>query len=134
MLPEGIDEMSANYRWGVEWHLRIVEEVVCAPHTSGSGGPGVEESMARARRAAQRGDREAEDAAFLDGMRAEVREGWKDFPERRLLADLYRRAALRRESGRSRDDDHRRLPTHGEGLLVAKAMLADIAAARRCLW
>ena len=70
----------------------------------------------------------------VDGMRAEVREGWKDFPERRLLADLYRRTALRRESGRSRDDDDRRFPTHGEGLLVAKAMLADIAAARRCLW
>ena len=90
--------------------------------------------MARARRGAQRGDREAEDSAFLDGMRAEVREGWKDFPERRVLADLYRQAALRRESGRSRDDDDRRFPTHGEGLLVAKAMLADIAAARRCLW
>ena len=52
--------------------------------------------MERARRAARRGDREAEDAAFVDGMRAEVREGWKDFRERRLLADLYRRAALRR--------------------------------------
>ena len=133
LLPEGIDEMSANYRWGVEWRLRIIEEVVCAPSTSGTGGPGIEESMERARRAARRGDREAEDAAFVDGMRAEVREGWKDFPERQLLADLYRRAALRRK-GRARDKIARhnsRRPTYDEGLRVAKALLADIAATAR---
>ena len=58
--------------------------------------------MERARRAAQRGDTEAEDAAFVAAMTAEVREGWEDFRERRLLADLYRRAALRRQ-GRPRD-------------------------------
>ena len=89
--------------------------------------------MERARRAAQRGDREAEDAAFLDGMRAEVREGWKDFPERQLLADLFRRAALRRK-GRPRDKIARhnsRRPTYDEGLRVAKALLADIAATAR---
>ena len=134
LLPEGIDEMSANYRWGVEWRLRIIEEVVCAPPTSGTGGPGIEESMERARRAARRGDREAEDAAFVDGMRAEVREGWKDFRERRLLADLYRRTALRRQKGRPRDKITRhnsRRPTYDEGLRVAKALLADIAATAR---
>ena len=133
LLPEGIDEMSANFRWGVEWRLRMIEDVVCAPQGSRPGGPGVEESMACARRAAQRGDREVEDAAFLDGMRAEVREGWKDFPERQLLADLYRRAALRRK-GRARDKIARhnsRRPNHDEGLRVAKALVADIAAAAR---
>ena len=31
LLPEGIDEMSANFRWGVEWRLRMIEDVVCAP-------------------------------------------------------------------------------------------------------
>ena len=45
--------------------------------------------MERALRAAERGDTEAEDAAFLAAMTAEVREGWRDFPERQLLADLY---------------------------------------------
>ena len=133
LLPEGIDEMSANFRWGVEWRLRMIEDVVCTPQASGIGGPGVEESMERARRAAQRGDTEAEDAAFLDGMRAEVREGWKDFPERQLLADLFRRAALGRK-GRARDKIARhnsRRPNHDEGLCVAKALVADIAAAAR---
>ena len=62
LWPEGADEMSANYRWGVEWRLRMIEEVVCAPQASGTGGPGMEESMERARRAAQRGDTEAEEA------------------------------------------------------------------------
>ena len=134
LLPEGTDEISANYRWGVEWRLRMIEEVVCAPQGSRTGGPGMEESMERARRAAQRGDTEAEDTAFLDGMTAEVREGWKDFRERRLLADLYRRAALRRQKGRPRDSiarHHSRRPTHEEGLRIARAMLADIAAATR---
>ena len=69
----------------------------------------------------------------MDGMRAEVREGWKDFPERQLLADLYRRAALR-SKGRPRDKitrHHSRRPNHQEGLRVAKALVADIAAAAR---
>ena len=56
LLPEGIDEMSANFRWGVEWRLRIIEGVVCAPQGSWIDGSGMEESMERARRAAQRGD------------------------------------------------------------------------------
>ena len=34
LLPEGIDEMSANFRWGVEWRLRMIEDVVCAPQGS----------------------------------------------------------------------------------------------------
>ena len=57
LWPEGADEMSANYRWGVEWRLRMIEEVVCAPQASGTGGPGMEESMERALRATQRGIR-----------------------------------------------------------------------------
>ena len=61
----------------------------------------------------------------MDWMRAEVREWWKDFPERPLLAELYRRAARRREKGGPRDSRHR--PTHEEGLRVAKPMLANIA-------
>ena len=133
LLPEGIDEMSVNFRWGVEWRLRMIEDVVCAPQGSRPGGPGMEESMERARRAAQRGDREVEDAAFLAAMRAEVREGWRDFPERQLLGDLFRRAALRTKS-RPRNSIARhngRRPTHEEGLRVAKALVADIAAAAR---
>ena len=61
----------------------------------------------------------------MDWMRAEVREWWKDFPEHPLLAELYRRAARRREKGGPRDSRHR--PTHEEGLRVAKPMLANIA-------
>ena len=70
----------------------------------------------------------------MAAMTAEVREGWKDFPERRLLADLYRRAALRRQKGRPCDSIARhnsRRPTHEEGLRIARAMVADIAAATR---
>ena len=133
LWPECIHEMSVNYRWGVEWRLRMIEEVVCAPQGSETGGPSMEESVERVRWALQRGDTEAEDAAFLAAMTAEVREGWRDFPERQLLADLIRRAALRTKS-RPRNSiarDHSRRPTHKEGLRIARAMLGDIAAATR---
>ena len=47
-----------------------------------------------------------------------------DFPERRLLNDLYRRAALRRAECGS--PDSRRRPSHCEGLRIAKPMLDDV--------
>ena len=114
--------------------LRLIEEVVCAPQASGPGEPDREEAEERLLRAVERRDTEAENAAFVDRMRAEVREGWKDFPERRLLADLYRRAALRRQKGRPRDSMSRhnsRRPTHEAGLRIASALVAGIAAAAR---
>ena len=128
LLSEGIGEAGVNLRWGIALSLQLIEEVVCAPQASMTGGLSMEESKERLRRAVQQRDTEAEDAAFVDCMRAQVRERWKDFSERRLLADLYQREARRREKGPSRDDNRRR-PTHAEGLQVAKALLPNIAAA-----
>ena len=127
LWPECIHESVLNLRWGIELRLQLIEEVACAPQASGTGGgPSKEEAEKRLRRAVRRRDTEAEDAAFADWMRVEVREWWQAFPERRLLTDLYRRAARQRERPRSLDSR----PTYTvEGLPVARALLAHIAAA-----
>ena len=126
LWPECIDESVLNLRWGIELRLQLIEEVAYAPQASGTGGgPSKEEAEKRLRRAVRWRDTEAEDAAFADWMRVEVREWWQDFPERQLLARLYQRAARGREEGRSLDSR----ATYNEGLRVARALLAHIAAA-----
>ena len=124
LWPESIEESDINLRWAVAKHLEVIEEVVCGPQVSKADAPDMEETWEHARQAAERGDREAEDEALADRSWAEIRNWWQDFPERDLLARLYRRAARRR--ARSGSPDSRRRPSHQEGLRVAKAMLADI--------
>ena len=109
LLPEGISDLDPNIRWIVEESLRLIEEVVCGLQTSGAGAPGMEE---------------AEAAAIVDDMRAEVREWWQEFPERQLLTELYQRTARRREG---RGSPNSRRPTvHPEGLRVAQELLVVI--------
>ena len=129
LLPEGFHEVGPNLRWGIEWRLRLIEEVAYTPQSSGIGGPGMEEGMEGIHRAEERRDRKAEDEAIVDYLRAEVREWWQDFPERQLVTGLYRRAAL--ERARRGSTDSRRRPDIQEGLRVARALLADIAVAAR---
>ena len=129
LWPEGIHEAGSNLRWGIELRLQLIDEVVCGPQAIGTGGPDKEEAMERIRQAVERGDTQAENAAFEDYMRAEVRKWWPDFPERELLATLYHRAARRREGRGS--NDSRRPPSPREGVRVARALLANIADAAR---
>ena len=126
LLPEGIDETGPNLQWAIECQLRLIEEVACAPQAAVVGGPGREEATEPIRRALKQRDKEATGAALVDWVRAEVREWWQAFPERRLLSDLYQRAALRGE-GRKSHDGPSGLPTHQEGLRVARALLANSA-------
>ena len=72
MRPEGITEAVRNIRWGIAVRLRIVEEVGCGLQTSGTGARGMKEAEERMLRAVERGDRKAEDAAFVDYTRAAV--------------------------------------------------------------
>ena len=109
LLPEGISDLDPNIRWIVEERLRLIEEVVCGLQTSGAGAPGMEEADA---------------AAIVDDMRAELREWWQEFTERQLLTELYQRTARRREGRGS--PDSRRPPSHQEGLRVAKGLLVVI--------
>ena len=124
MRPESIAEADANIRWGVARRLQLVEDVVCGPQDFGTGAPGMREAMECIHRAVARRDTKAEDAAVVDRMRAELQELWWEYPERRLLRDLYRRANRRQDGSGS--PDSRRPPDEAEGLRVARGLLADI--------
>ena len=129
MRPESLAELVRNLRWAMEVRLQIMEEVVCGPQDFGAGAPGREEAMERIHRAVKRGDTKAEDAAIVDRTRAEQWDWWQGYPERRLLTDLYRRAARRQDGSGS--DNSRRLPDEAEGLRVARGLLAEIPATGR---
>ena len=128
LWPEEFAEVEPNLQWAIALLLQLIEEVVCGPQDIVTGGPGVEEAKARILRAWERRDKKAEDAAIEDCMRAQLRESWQTFPEPQLLIDLYQRAA-RRWVRRGSPNSERASPN--EGLRVAKAMLADVAATAR---
>ena len=81
-ILQNVDELDSNLHWGVEMRLRLIEEVVCGPQVSWSDAPDKEEAIKRILRAWERGDRKAEEEAFEDRMRAELREWVRLFPER----------------------------------------------------
>ena len=123
-LPTTIKEYEDNVRWVFHNYLELIEEIVCDPSAFGTGGPDVEEVMERVQRAVEIGDGEAEDEAILEGMKVQTRELWGDFPERELLGEHFRRAALRRAGlGSSGATD---LPSEEEALRLAGAMLAHL--------
>ena len=115
--------MDPILRWFIELRLQLIEEAACGPQDSGTGAPGMEEGRERISRSLGR-DWKADEQAIVDYMRAEVRKWWRDFPEQRLLTDLYKRAALRRAGCGTRYS--RRRPCHSEGLRVASGLLADV--------
>lgn len=60
----------------------------------------------------------------MDLMRADARGWWQGFSERRLLINLYRRAA--RRSAETGSTDSTRRPFHQEGLRLARGLLVDL--------
>ena len=125
LIPETAAELGSNIRWVVAKRLEIIEEFALGLQTPGNDIPDIHEAGKRILRAVERRDRKAEDEAFVDRTRAEVWEWWQGFSERRLLTDLYGRAVLR-EAGCG-GPDKQRLPTHSEGLRIARALLAEIS-------
>ena len=99
-LPTSIKEYEDNVRWVFHNYMELIEEIVCDPSAFGTGGPDVEEVIERVQQAVELGDGEAEDKAILEGMKVQTRELWGDFPERELLGEHFRRAALRRAGTR----------------------------------
>ena len=123
-IPETAAELRSNIRWVVGNRLEVIEEVALGLQTPGSDIPDKDEARQRIQQAANRRDRKAEDEAFMDYTRAEVWEWWQGFSERSLLTDLYRRAAMR--EGGCGDPDKQRLPTHSDGLRIARALLMEV--------
>ena len=116
----GLSDLVPNVLWLIKKRIQIFEEVVLDSHASGSGGPDIREATERMHRACEMNDREAEDEAIVDLIRAEMKEWWPDFPERRLLTDLYRRAAKEDSADSSRG------PSREEGCRVARWLLAEV--------
>ena len=129
MRPESLAELVCNVRWGTGVPLQLMEDVVRGPQDFGAGAPGMKEAWERIFRATERRDRKAEDAAVVDYTRAALWDLWRGYSERRLLTELYRRADRRQDGSGSADS--RRLPTHQEGLRVARELLAEIPATGR---
>ena len=122
--PKGVAELDRNNRWTIESYLQLIEEFACDPEAFGTGGPGREETAERIRQAVKRMDSEAEDKAIRDGMRVQTSELWWDFPELQLLGKHFGRAALRK-AGRG-SPGCTDPPSRGEGLLLARELLAHI--------
>ena len=47
LIPQSVDELDPNLRWGVAMRLRLIEEVVGGPQVSWVDAPGKEEAMKR---------------------------------------------------------------------------------------
>ena len=125
LVPETAAELGSNIRWVVAKRLEIIEEIALGSQTSGRESPDMDEAWERAWEAVGRREREAEDEALVHRTRAEVWEWWQGFSERSLLTAIYRRAVLRESGGGG--PDKRRLPTHSEGLRIARALLSEIS-------
>ena len=120
-FPDLVDDIP----WVIEKRLQAIEEVALDPEGSGTVESQIQDASERLYRVWKQRDWEAQNEALLDLTRAQMREWWPDFPERQLLADLYRRAAWRKV-GRGSDDNRRR-PSHSECLRVARCLLDDVA-------
>ena len=131
-LPTNVTESGYSVRWTIETYLGLIEEFARDPEAFETGGPAGVEAMERIRRAVGRKDGKAEEREILDRMMVEVREYWQDFPEIQLLGEHYRRAALRKEGsgspGSTEPPPETEPPSEGEGLRLARALLAHVPA------
>ena len=124
MLPTSIPELFEDVPWVIEKRLQAIEEVALDPEGSGTVESQIQDASERLYRAWKQRDWQAQNEALLDLTRAQMREWWPRFPAGQLLADLYRRAARRKERRGSADNGRR--PSHPEGLKVARCLLADV--------
>ena len=124
LTATGVTELAAELSRDVERRVQVIGELARDPQGAGAGGPSMQDAIEGLERASDQRDREAEDEATIDLIRAEMREWWPNFPARPLLEDLYRRADLRKvETG---SDNSRRLPDRSEGFKVATHLLAQV--------
>ena len=129
LASTGVDELVGNILWRFDKRLEVMEEIALDPQGSGTVGSGKRDAYERLHRAWEMGDREAEDEAVVDLIRAETRELWSGTPGHKFLTKLYRRAALRKTGCGS--DDGRRPPELWEVLPVAEHLLTDVQGKKR---
>ena len=124
LLPKGFAQLLPIVQWLVGLNLGYIEEAARGTLAYVTGAPSEEEAIACVLRIFDVRYEEADREALEAFMRAQTREWWVDYPERQLLSALVRRAD-RRKLGIGREDG-RRPPSCGEGLRIARPMLASI--------
>ena len=124
LLPDGFAQLLPIVQWLVGLHLGYIEEAARGTLAYVIGAPSEEEAIACVLRIFEGRYEEADRKALAAFMRARTRDWWADYPERQLLSTLVRRAD-RRKQGIGREDG-RRPPSCGEGLRIARPMLASI--------
>ena len=124
-LTMGFDGLLPVVQWLVIVRLEQIESVVLGSLESENNAPGMEEAIVSILRIFEGRPGEAERKTIEEYMRAVAMEWWQEFPERRLLTNLYERAKRRKMGCGPRDS--RRRPSHLEGLPIARLVLADIA-------
>ena len=123
-FPDRYTDLDANNRWVIDKLMVLTEEVVFESDDAWTDSPGTEKSIRKVQIAVEQGNWKAEEEAIVEGIRADLRNWLRKFPERELLTRLYLRAVRRRT--KSGSPDSRRLPTYAEALPLAGALLADV--------
>ena len=124
LLPGRFAQLLRIVRWFVAAHMEHIEEAARGTLAFGTGGPSEEVAIECLLRILEGRHEEADRETIEAYMRARTWEWWQDFPERRPLTDLVRRADHRKKKIGS--EYSRRRPSHSEGLQIARPMLAGI--------
>ena len=124
LLPGRFAQLLRIVRWFVAAHMEHIEEAARGTLAFGTGGPSEEVAIECLLRILEGRHEEADKETIEAYMRARTWEWWQDFPERRLLTDMVRRADHRKKKIGS--EYSRRRPSHSEGLRIARQMLAGI--------
>ena len=124
LLPGGFTQLLPIVQWIVGVHLDHIEEAARGTLASGTGGPSEEVAIECLLRIFEERYEEADKETIEAYMRARTWKWWQDFPERRLLTDMVRRADQRKKKIGS--EYSRRRPLLSEGLQIARLMLAGI--------
>ena len=124
LLPGGFTQLLPIVQWVVAVHLDHIEEAARGTLASETGGPSEEVAIECLLRIFEGRYEEADRETIEAYMRARTWKWWQDFPERRLLTDMVRRADRRKKKIGS--EDSRRRPSHSEGFRIARQMLAGI--------
>ena len=124
LLQGGFVQLLPIVQWVAATHLEHIEDAARGTLAYGAGAPSEEEAMEGLLRIFVGRFEEADREAIENFMGARATEWFPGFTERRLLVDLVRRADRRKKGTGSEYD--RRPPTHGEGLRIARRLLAGI--------
>ena len=124
LLPGRFAQLLRIVRWFVAAHMEHIEEAARGTLAFGTGGPSEEVAIECLLRIFEGRHEEADRETIEAYMRARTWEWWQDFPERRPLTDLVRRADHRKKEIGS--EYSRRPPSHSEGFRIARQMLAGI--------